>query len=76
MVAGASRVPFRTYLFLNIVGELVLVTSLLVVGYYFGGLYSYIADSFKIWFLVAGVLVIGSVIYGFSRYMKARIAGL
>lgn len=76
MVAGATHVRFRTYMFLNIIGEFVLVTMLLLAGYFFGQLYNYIADGFKTVFFIGAIAMAVVALYGFSRYMKKKIASL
>lgn len=76
IVAGATKIPFRKYMFLNFIGEGVLVAILLTIGYFFGELYKYVDDSLKVGFVV-GVCVIAAVgIYGFVGYMKRRVAKL
>lgn len=76
MVAGATRVSFKKYIILNFLGELALVTTLLSIGYSFGGLYTYIADSFKIIFIVSVFVIVGLAIFGFSRFMKNNVSKL
>ncbi|MFA6050045.1 MAG: DedA family protein [Candidatus Paceibacterota bacterium] len=75
IVAGASKVSFRRFMFLNAMGEFILVAVLLTVGYLFGELYNSIAEGFKEVFAVAAILVAGAAIYGFSNFMKQKIAG-
>jgi len=72
-VAGASKVPFKTYMLLNILGEVVVVSVLLIVGYFVGNIYSYISDSFKIIFLAGMFIILIAVLFGFSRYIKSII---
>ncbi len=74
MAAGASRVPFRKFLTLNILGELVLVSVLLSVGYFFGRVTDRLAGDSR---LIFGAIMIGLtalVLYGFAGYIKRRIA--
>jgi membrane protein DedA with SNARE-associated domain len=71
MVAGATKVPFKTYLFINIIGEIFLVAVLLFIGYFLGNVYPYIADGFKTMFLFGSILIAGFAMYGFSRYVKS-----
>lgn len=73
IVAGASRIPFRRYIFLNFIGELILVAVMLFVGYAFGEVYhNYVADSFKDLFLITGALVLGLSVFGATKYLKAK----
>ncbi len=76
MVAGATHVRFRTYMLLNMIGEVFLVTVLLIIGYFFGNLYNYIADSFKAAFFIGALAIAAVMLYGFSIYMRKRIASL
>ena len=70
MAAGASKVPFRMYIILNAIGEIVLVSILLILGYFFGNLYSLIDKGFKGLFLFGFVAFIAILTYGFANYMK------
>jgi membrane-associated protein len=60
MAAGASKVPFKKFILLNLIGEMVLVAALLLVGYFFGNVYELIPHNYKVIFvilLIAGVIV-------------------
>lgn len=72
ITAGVIRIPIRKYLILNLIGETVLVAVLLSLGYFFGQLYTSIADSFKIVFTIAGIVFLSVVVFGFSRYMRTK----
>ncbi len=74
VVAGATRVPFRRFMMLNIIGEFVLVAALLALGYAFGELYGNIASGFKEVFAFGAIILAGFIIYGFSNYMKQKLA--
>ncbi|MES2059705.1 MAG: DedA family protein [Patescibacteria group bacterium] len=74
IVAGTTRVPFKRFILLNAIGEIVLVSALLSLGYVFGELYHNIAAGFRDFFAVAAVIMAGAALYGFSNYMKHRIA--
>ena len=73
MTAGASKVPFKRYMILNIIGEFILVTTLIILGYFFGQASKSIAGGFKIAFLVGVGIICVVALYGFSRYMKDKI---
>jgi membrane protein DedA with SNARE-associated domain len=73
MVAGASHVPFRKYLLLNVIGEIILVMTLLILGYFFGNAYAKIAGGMKEAFLIAGGVVVLAGFYGFSSYVKSKL---
>jgi len=76
MAAGATRIPLARYMLLNLVGELVLVSILLSIGFFFGHLYGAIANDFKIFFLSVTVLIVLTAIYGFTRYTRTKVASL
>lgn len=73
MAAGATHIPLRKYLTLNFIGEVVLISVLLSVGYFFGQLYSSIEDTMKIYFVVGIVTVVGISMYYTSKYIKNTI---
>jgi len=73
MAAGATRVPLKKYLMLNFLGEIVLVSILLFMGYFFGQLYDSIADTMKIYFVVGALVAIGASLYYFTKYIKRVI---
>lgn len=74
MVAGASRIPLRKFLFLNFWGECILVAILMTIGYFFGQLYSSIVEGFRVVFLVGAAALSVTFVLWFSKYMKAKIA--
>ncbi len=74
IVAGTSRVPFKRFLVLNAIGELLLVAVLLALGYVFGELYGKFASGFKELFAIGAIIITGGLLYGFSNYMKHKIA--
>lgn len=72
IAAGASKVPFKKFLFLNTVGEFFLAGWLLLLGYLFGHLYVYINDTFKVAFIIGGAIICITLTYGFSRFIKFK----
>lgn len=76
IVAGITRIPFGRYMFLNLIGEGVLVAILLSVGYFFAELYKYVDDGLKVGFTVAVIVISSAAIYGFAGYMKKRAVNL
>lgn len=56
MAAGAVRVPFKKFLLINFLGEIVLASVLVSVGYLFGDTYTRLAMSARPWFI--GILVV------------------
>jgi membrane protein DedA with SNARE-associated domain len=56
MAAGAVRVPFRKFIFINFMGEIILASVLISIGYLFGDTYTRLATSARPWFV--GVLIV------------------
>ncbi len=73
IAAGATRVPFRTYMLLNFLGEVILVSGLLAIGYFFGEVYTRISGDLKIVFVISVIVLVGAATYGLSRYFKNKI---
>ncbi len=76
IVAGATHVPFRKYMLINLLGEVLLVIILLGIGYFFAEIFKYVDDSLKVGFAVCVMTAMALGIYGFTRYMKKRAANL
>ncbi len=72
IVAGASKMKLRLFITLNAIGELFYVLSILAIGYFYGQLYSQIQGTFKIAFLIGGIIIFTALAFGFSRYVKQR----
>ncbi len=73
ITAGASRVPFRSYLLMNGLGELFFVGTMLTLGYFFGHLTHSFALGFKIVSLAGAIGFALLALYGFSRYARSRM---
>jgi membrane protein DedA with SNARE-associated domain len=65
-VAGMSRVPFRNFFALNLVGGLIWTLFLLGIGHSFGNVFALVSDEVKAIFLV----VIGTVVVLSFRYVN------
>jgi membrane protein DedA with SNARE-associated domain len=74
MAAGASKVPLGRFILLNTIGEIVLVTVLLALGYFFGDVYSDIAHRYRAYFVAGIILIIVTLIIVVTRKMKQRFA--
>ena len=72
MAAGASGMRFRTYLFINLAGELFLVAGLMAVGYFFGQVYSSLESGLRVGFMVVAGAIAVAAIFGFSKYIKHK----
>jgi membrane protein DedA with SNARE-associated domain len=73
MAAGAVHVPLKKYISLNFLGEIVLVSVLLAIGYFFGQIYSTISGIMKIYFIAGSIVVTTIFMYYFTRYIKRII---
>lgn len=73
LVAGYSRIPFGRFLFINVVGGLVMVGSLVALGYYFGDVILHAASTNA--FIVGLVVLILVVLLVFwvVRYIRRQI---
>jgi membrane protein DedA with SNARE-associated domain len=76
MTAGAIRIPMRSYLFYNSLGEIIYVTILMILGYYLSGFYGTISTGLHLISLLGVFLAIGLAFYGFSRYLRNKAQSL
>ncbi|MFA6459595.1 MAG: DedA family protein [Candidatus Paceibacterota bacterium] len=76
MLAGATHIPIKKFLVLNLIGETVLVAALLALGYFFGGMYDSIVEGFKTIFLIGAVVFSLVLVWGVSHYTKQKITQL
>lgn len=76
IVAGATKVSFKKYMFINLVCGFFLVSILMSIGYFFGEVYSNISDNFKAVFLIVVIALVLSFSFFFSRYVKKKSAEL
>jgi membrane protein DedA with SNARE-associated domain len=72
LTAGASRVSFIKYLLLNALGEIILVATLLSLGYYLGSLTQYVAQGFRIAFIAGTIALFTALFFGVSRYLRKK----
>jgi len=76
--AGLARVPFRTYLLWNILGEAIWTCTLVSIGYFFGNVYAQVGDAISRVGLI-GVFAVGVVMvlqgyrYGIARYLSSTV---
>ena len=59
--AGATKIPFRSFMFWNVVGEIFWTGALISVGYFFGGLYASIGRDMNKVFIVTSVIVLAGI---------------
>jgi membrane protein DedA with SNARE-associated domain len=72
LVAGISKVPFKNYVILNLIGGFIWTALLLVIGYFFGNVYSSITGSEKIVFACGLLLVFIFGIRLINRYLAKK----
>lgn len=72
MTAGASKIPFRSYMFWNALGEIIYLSILLAIGYFLGDLYGTIEKGFKTVFVITSTLLFLGALYLFSNYLRKR----
>ncbi|MDE2030846.1 MAG: DedA family protein [Patescibacteria group bacterium] len=73
VAAGATKVSFKKYMFLNTAGEILFVSWMLAIGYFFGHVYVSVPPSLKIAFIVFWIIFIIIFIKKSSKYMKNKI---
>lgn len=72
VTAGMAKVPFKKYLTINFFGQFVWTGFLLLVGYFFGNIYSKVQKDMRIVFLVVLVIATFFVLKQISSYFKNR----
>lgn len=73
ITAGIAKVPFKKYLLFNVSGQLIWTAALLGVGYLFGNIYTTINKGFRDVALVALIIIVIMMVYGFGKYISKRI---
>ncbi len=72
VTAGIVKVPFRRYLFLNFLGQIVWTGMMLSLGYFFGHLYARIEGVFGRLSLFAAFVVFVFALFGLGKYLGQR----
>lgn len=71
--AGMSKVPFRKYLLMNLLGGLIWTSFMLFLGYTFGKAYGAVANGLHL----GGIIFLAALLFfalrGFQQYLKKRI---
>lgn len=73
ITAGASKIHFWKYMLWNAIGEVIWVSVMLYIGYFYAGLYTGVAESEKILFLVSTVVIVGALGFGASKFVKDKV---
>lgn len=72
VTAGATRIGLWKYLLYNALGEVLWVSAMLYIGYFYAGLYENVAHGFKLVFLIGTVTAIFALGFGISRYLRKK----
>ena len=73
--AGLSRIPFRRYIVINIIGQVIWTSTMLGIGYYLGYFYLQVSDTLHKMFFVTAIFVVFVFIFGFGQYLWQKFAG-
>ncbi len=68
--AGMAKVPIKNYALFNLLGGFVWTGLLMSLGYVLGGAYVYVNEGFHIMFILAAVVIIAFLLFGFGRFMR------
>ncbi|MDP3645587.1 MAG: VTT domain-containing protein [bacterium] len=71
--AGLTGIPFRTFMFLNTLGQIVWTGMLLSIGYFLGNVYESVGNVLGVVSTFGIMVVIVVALFGFGRYVRARI---
>ncbi len=72
IAAGMVRVSFKKYALFNFLGGFVWTGLLLLLGYFFGQVYTLIGKGFKIAFVACLTIIVILALYGAGRYFKGQ----
>ncbi|MES2216078.1 MAG: DedA family protein [Patescibacteria group bacterium] len=73
VTAGMVKIPFKRYLILNVLGQLVWTAILLAIGYGFGGVYQQLDGIFAKISVIALALLLTAGLFGYGKYIKKRM---
>jgi membrane protein DedA with SNARE-associated domain len=75
VTAGIAKIPFKTYMLINIIGQVFWTGFLIILGYFVGQAYAIITDVFgdlgKV-ALVVALLAIAYALHEYKKYMTRR----
>ncbi len=72
MTAGMARIPLKKFILLNSFGQAVWTGFLMAVGYFFGNVYHLLDAGLRAMSVVAFVLVVAALLFGFHRYIRQK----
>ncbi len=70
--AGLSKVPFRRYMTINIIGQLIWTAGLIAIGFFFENFYLQVNNAFDKVYLISAMAVFLLCIVGVARYAGRR----
>jgi membrane protein DedA with SNARE-associated domain len=73
LTAGITKVPFRRYLLINLVGELFWTGFLLGIGFFFTDLYVKVSDMLGRLAISAVIIIAILLLFGLFKYARSRI---
>ncbi len=71
--AGLSKVPFRWYMLLNVIGQSIWTAALLSVGYFLGHLYLGVSGVFEKMAIFAIAIIFVGCVIGFGKYLHKKL---
>ncbi len=71
IVAGIFKVPFKNYVILNLVGGFIWTALLVIVGYFFGNIYTMISGPMKIIFVISVFVAFILALKYANKYLKS-----
>ncbi len=72
MTAGMTHIPFKKYMAVNLLGQIVWTGVLIGTGYFFGHLYSMVDSALGYVSITALAVVILFAFFGYRNYLKQR----
>jgi membrane protein DedA with SNARE-associated domain len=76
MTAGMIRIPFRRYIIINILGQLIWTGFLLGVGYFFSNLYITVDNVLGKMSITAAIIILALLGYRFCKQLRKKAQNL
>lgn len=73
LTAGATKISFKKFISINFLAEIILVSGMLTIGYFFGQIYFSTPHKWKIIFLIFILIMITTYFYLLRKYVKTQI---
>ncbi|MBI3573621.1 DedA family protein [Candidatus Kaiserbacteria bacterium] len=73
VTGGATKMSFWKYMLFNALGEVIWVSGMLYIGYFYAGLYGSIANSLKLAFLIGTISAFAVLVFGGSKYLRKKV---